>query len=147
LNLWRAAIALPGTVKSVLRRPGGVTCDLTDLRVGQPAAEEVEVDEGLAGHCVWGGAAGATARYLVFVTSSHLLGHGFPFGTLIVNILGSFLLGILAEGMALVWTVPTSLRLFLVVGFLGAFTTFSTFSLDLAVLYERGQMLRTHSTD
>jgi CrcB protein len=90
-----------------------------------------------------GGAAGATARYLVFVTSSHLFGHGFPFGTLIVNIFGSFLLGVLAEGMALAWTVPASLRLFLVVGFLGAFTTFSTFSLDVVVLYERGQILRT----
>lgn len=90
-----------------------------------------------------GGAAGATARYLVFVTATHLFGHGFPFGTLIVNIFGSFILGVVAEGMALVWTVPASVRFFLVVGFLGAFTTFSTFSLDVAVLYERGQMLRT----
>jgi CrcB protein len=85
-----------------------------------------------------GGAVGAMARYLVFITVGLHLGLAFPFGTLIVNILGSFLLGVLAEGMALVWTVSPQLRLFLVVGFLGAFTTFSTFSLDVATLYERG---------
>ncbi len=88
-----------------------------------------------------GGATGALARYGVFVAATHLLGVSFPYGTLIVNVLGSLLLGVLVEGMALAWTVPASARLFLVVGMFGAFTTFSTFSLDVVVLYERGREL------
>ena len=87
-----------------------------------------------------GGAVGAVARYLVYVAAGKVLGAGFPFGTLIVNVFGSFLMGILIEGTALAWTVSPQLRLFLAVGVLGAFTTFSTFSLDVAVLYERGKL-------
>jgi CrcB protein len=87
-----------------------------------------------------GGAIGAVARYFVYVAAAHLLGREFPFGTLIVNIGGSFIMGALTEIMALVWSTPNEMRLFLAVGFLGAFTTFSTFSLDVAVLYERGQL-------
>jgi CrcB protein len=86
-----------------------------------------------------GGALGAGARYLVYIAAAHVLGGGFPFGTLIVNILGSFIMGVLTETMALVWSASSEMRLFMAVGFLGAFTTFSTFSLDFAVLYERGQ--------
>lgn len=88
-----------------------------------------------------GGAVGAMARYAVYVLAGQLLGTAFPFGTLIVNIVGSFVMGVLVEGMALAWTVGPHLRLFLAVGILGAFTTFSTFSMDVAVLYERGQMV------
>jgi fluoride exporter len=88
-----------------------------------------------------GGALGAVSRYLVFIAAGHLLGAGFPFGTLIVNIVGSFAMGVLTEIMALVWSASTQTRLFLVVGFLGAFTTFSTFSLDFVVMYERGRLL------
>lgn len=86
-----------------------------------------------------GGAVGAVARYLVYVLAGQLLGPAFPFGTLIVNIVGSFLMGVLVETMALVWSASQEARLFLAVGVLGAFTTFSTFSLDVAVLYERGR--------
>lgn len=86
-----------------------------------------------------GGAVGAVARYLVYVLAGQLLGPAFPFGTLIVNIVGSFLMGLLVETMALVWSASQEARLFLAVGVLGAFTTFSTFSLDVAVLYERGR--------
>ena len=88
-----------------------------------------------------GGALGAVARYLVFIAAGHVLGAAFPFGTLIVNVVGSFAMGALTEIMALVWSASTQTRLFLVVGFLGAFTTFSTFSLDFVVLYERGRLL------
>lgn len=88
-----------------------------------------------------GGALGAVARYLVFVWAGHLLGTGFPYGTLIVNIAGSFAMGALTEIMALVWSASQETRLLLVVGVLGAFTTFSTFSLDFVVLYERGRTL------
>lgn len=88
-----------------------------------------------------GGALGAATRYLVYVAAGHLLGAGFPFGTLIVNVVGSFAMGALTEVMALAWSASGQVRLFLAVGFLGAFTTFSTFSLDFAVLYERGRFL------
>lgn len=87
-----------------------------------------------------GGAVGATARYLVYVLAGQFLGTGFPFGTLIVNIVGSFIMGVLVEGMALAWTIGEQMRLFLAVGVLGAFTTFSTFSLDVGLLYERGRI-------
>ena len=87
-----------------------------------------------------GGAFGAVARYLVYVLAGQLLGSGFPFGTLIVNVVGSFCMGVLVEGMALAWTISPETRLFLAVGVLGAFTTFSAVSLDVAVLYERGRM-------
>lgn len=87
-----------------------------------------------------GGALGAVGRFLVYVLAAQVFGIGFPFGTLIVNIVGSFVMGVLIEGMALAWTLPEPVRLFLAVGILGAFTTFSTFSLDVAVLYERGRL-------
>lgn len=87
-----------------------------------------------------GGALGAVCRYLVQVLAGQILGAAFPFGTLIVNIVGSFAMGVLVEGAALAWTVGLQLRLFLAVGVLGAFTTFSALSLDVAVLYERGRM-------
>jgi CrcB protein len=84
-----------------------------------------------------GGVTGAVARYLVYVATGHLLGIGFPYATLIVNVVGSFAMGVLVETMALAWSTSTAMRLFLTTGILGAFTTFSTFSLDFAVLYER----------
>jgi len=86
-----------------------------------------------------GGALGAVARYLVMVQAGHLFGLNFPFGTIIVNILGSFMLGALAEVSAIVWSIGGELRAMLVVGFLGSFTTFSAFSLDTLTLLERGQ--------
>lgn len=83
-----------------------------------------------------GGVSGALARYLAYVAVGHLLGTGFPYATLLVNVLGSFAMGVLVETMALVWSTSTATRLFLAVGVLGSFTTFSTFSLDFAVLFE-----------
>jgi CrcB protein len=85
-----------------------------------------------------GGAVGAVGRYLVMSGVGLLLGSGFPYATLTVNVVGSFILGVIVEAGALVWSPGEALRAFMVVGILGAFTTFSTFSLDVAVLYERG---------
>lgn len=87
-----------------------------------------------------GGAIGAMARYLVFVLATRALGASFPWGTLIVNIAGSFVLACLIEVMALRWSVSQEMRAFLVIGVMGAFTTFSTFSMDVAVLYQRGAL-------
>ena len=84
-----------------------------------------------------GGVIGAVARYLVYVAAGHLLGTGFPYGTLFVNVVGSFAMGVLVETWALVWSTSTAMRLLMATGILGAFTTFSSFSLDFALLFER----------
>jgi len=89
-----------------------------------------------------GGAIGALARHFVAAQVGHLAGQGFPWAILIVNILGSFILGALVESFALVWSPSQELRAFIVVGILGAFTTFSTFSMDVVLLYQRGQVLQ-----
>ena len=89
---------------------------------------------------VWvaaGGALGAAGRYLVNVWTGRLLGSGFPWGTLTVNIVGSFMMGALITYMALKWSTSQEMRAFLTTGVLGGFTTFSAFSLDFATLYER----------
>lgn len=87
-----------------------------------------------------GGALGSIARYLVVIWAGQALGTGFPFGTLIVNVVGGFVMGVLAESSALLWSPPTELRIFLMTGVLGGFTTFSSFSLDVATLTERGDV-------
>lgn len=84
-----------------------------------------------------GGALGSVARYLAIVFIGAATGPGFPWGTLAVNIIGSALMGVLAELGALVWQPSSELRIFLTVGILGGFTTFSAFSMDIAVLAER----------
>jgi fluoride exporter len=89
-----------------------------------------------------GGAIGASARYLVGVVCGRLLGTGFPFGTLAVNVIGCLVMGLLIEAMALRWTVSNDLRAFLTVGILGGFTTFSAFSADFALLVERNDYLQ-----
>ena len=92
-----------------------------------------------------GGAIGAVGRYLTMSGVGHWIGHGFPYGTLVVNIIGSFALGVLIEVFALTWSPSAEMRAFFVVGILGAFTTFSTFSLDVIVLIERGEFLSAAS--
>jgi len=83
-----------------------------------------------------GGAMGAVCRYLVMNGAGHFMGHGFPYGTLIVNIVGSFIMGLVIEYSALNWSPSPEIRAFIVIGVLGAFTTFSTFSLDFVTLYK-----------
>lgn len=83
-----------------------------------------------------GGALGAVSRYIVMSRTGALLGTGFPFGTLVVNVAGSFLLGVVVASAAA--SGPTgSVFAFLGVGVLGGFTTFSTFALDVAYLARR----------
>lgn len=88
-----------------------------------------------------GGAGGAVARYITMSMVGHWFGHGFPYGTIVVNIAGSFILGALVETLALVWSPSEAVRAMLVVGVLGAFTTFSTFSLDVHTLAIRGSYM------
>lgn len=88
-----------------------------------------------------GGALGALVRYGVNIGSTRLLGMNFPFGTLSVNIIGCFIMGLLTAMFALKDPVDPSLKLFLTTGVLGGFTTFSAFSLETVMLYDRKPML------
>ena len=83
-----------------------------------------------------GGAIGATLRHLSGIAAVRLIGHGFPWGTLFVNVAGSLLMGLLV--VALARHGGTRFSPLLATGILGGFTTFSTFSLDTLTLYERG---------
>ena len=84
-----------------------------------------------------GAGVGGALRHGVNVGSARLFGYGFPFGTLIVNVVGSFLMGLLAGYFAFRPGIGQHVRLFLTTGILGGFTTFSAFSLDSALLIER----------
>lgn len=86
-----------------------------------------------------GGALGASGRYLTGVGMTALMGRGYPWGTLTVNIVGSFLMGVLV--VVLANFSATRFAPFLTVGVLGGFTTFSSFSLDVVTLYERGEVV------
>ncbi len=88
-----------------------------------------------------GGAVGALGRYFVMVGIGAVGVIHFPIGTIVVNVIGSFLLGALVEASALVISVGPETRAFLVVGVLGAFTTFSTFSMDVIALVQRHDMM------
>jgi len=85
-----------------------------------------------------GGALGSGLRHLVNLAALRLFGPAFPWGTLAVNIAGSFVMGLFVEVLARRFGGSAELRLFVATGILGGFTTFSAFSLDVAVLYERG---------
>ncbi|MEC3861435.1 fluoride efflux transporter CrcB [Mesobacterium sp. TK19101] len=84
-----------------------------------------------------GGAIGASCRFLTGHALLRLLGSGFPYGTFAVNVIGSFLMGVIV--VLLGHFSANRFAPLLVTGFLGGFTTFSSFSLDVATLYERGQ--------
>ena len=86
-----------------------------------------------------GGGIGAALRHGVNLTSARLIGTAFPYATLFENVTGSFMMGVLAAYFAFKGDASQSWRLFLTTGILGGYTTFSAFSLDVALQYERGQ--------
>jgi CrcB protein len=88
-----------------------------------------------------GAGIGGALRHGVNLAALRLVGAGFPWGTLAINIAGSFVMGLVAEYFALKTGLPQHWRLFLTTGVLGGFTTFSAFSLEVALLYERGEVL------
>ncbi len=87
-----------------------------------------------------GGGLGASLRHGINLLTARAFGAAFPFGTLTVNITGSIVMGLLAGYFAFKGDVSQHWRLFLTTGILGGYTTFSTFSLDVALLYERGEI-------
>ncbi|WP_137128862.1 fluoride efflux transporter CrcB [Rhizobium sp. FY34] len=84
-----------------------------------------------------GGAVGSVCRYLTGLWMTRIFGPAFPWGTLTVNLVGSFAIGFLTELVARKLNASMEMRLLIVVGFLGGFTTFSSFSLDTMALLER----------
>jgi CrcB protein len=87
-----------------------------------------------------GGALGSIARYALSTWIFDVSSHKFPYATLAVNVLGSFVMGILFVIIVEKAALPAEMRSLLMIGFLGAFTTFSTFSLDALGLWQNGHI-------
>ncbi len=87
-----------------------------------------------------GGGLGSIARYVVSTEVLSRLGPGFPWGTLTVNVVGSFLLGLVLQASASTATVSPDARLFLTTGFMGGFTTYSTFNYETLRLLQEGSL-------
>ena len=87
-----------------------------------------------------GGGIGAAMRHGINLAAARALGTAFPYGTLLINISGSFVMGLVAAYFAFKGDASQHWRLFLTTGILGGYTTFSAFSLDAALLYERGEL-------
>ncbi|MGH6682606.1 MAG: fluoride efflux transporter CrcB [Pseudolabrys sp.] len=87
-----------------------------------------------------GGGIGATLRHGFNLAFARLIGTAFPYATLFENVSGSVVMGVLIAWFAFRGGVPQHWQLFLTTGILGGYTTFSTFSLDTALLYERGEI-------
>jgi CrcB protein len=85
-----------------------------------------------------GGALGSVARYLTGLAALRWFGPGYPWGTLLVNVVGGLVIGIFAELIARRFDGSQELRLFIITGILGGFTTFSAFSLEVSAMAERG---------
>lgn len=87
-----------------------------------------------------GGAIGSVLRYLAGVFMTRLFGAAFPYGTLTVNVVGGLLMGLFIELLARRFAGSSELQLFVAIGILGGFTTFSSFSLDVVLLWQRGEI-------
>ena len=87
-----------------------------------------------------GGGLGASLRHTVNIACAKCIGTSFPYGTFIINITGSIVMGLIAGYLAFKGEAAQPWRLFVMTGILGGYTTFSAFSLDTALLYERGEI-------
>jgi fluoride exporter len=119
---------------------------LPRVRDAFAACEGVERGVGMRGAVAFvlvflGGGLGAALRHGINLLVARLLGGGFPYGTLLVNVAGSLIMGLMIEYFALKSGISQRWVLFLTTGILGGFTTFSTFSLDAALLSERGHLM------
>ena len=87
-----------------------------------------------------GGAIGASLRHISGIAALRIMGPAFPWGTMFVNVFGSLVMGLLIAWLTKKTGISNELRLFVATGILGGFTTFSAFSLDVANLFERGEV-------
>jgi CrcB protein len=87
-----------------------------------------------------GGGLGSSLRHTINIACAKCIGTAFPYGTFIINITGSTIMGLIAGYLALKGEASQPWRLFLMTGILGGYTTFSAFSLDAGLLYERGAL-------
>ncbi|MBQ8104602.1 MAG: fluoride efflux transporter CrcB [Afipia sp.] len=87
-----------------------------------------------------GGGLGASLRHAINVGCARACGFNFPYGTFVINITGSLVMGLIAGYLAFKGEASQPWRLFVMTGVLGGYTTFSAFSLDAVTLYERGEM-------
>ncbi len=87
-----------------------------------------------------GGGLGSVVRYWMNVLCGRLFGTDFPYGIMLINITGSTVMGLIAGYLAFKGEASQPWRIFIMTGILGGYTTFSAFSLDAAVLYERGEI-------
>jgi len=87
-----------------------------------------------------GGGLGSSLRHTINLLCARCIGTAFPYGTFIINITGSTIMGLIAGYLAFKGEASQPWRLFLMTGVLGGYTTFSAFSLDAALLYERGEI-------
>ncbi|MBX9820356.1 fluoride efflux transporter CrcB [Afipia birgiae] len=87
-----------------------------------------------------GGGLGASLRHAVNVGCARACGLNFPYGTFVINITGSLVMGLIAGYLAFKGEASQPWRLFVMTGILGGYTTFSAFSLDAVLLYERGEL-------
>ena len=110
------------------------------MRPAAPATEKVAALQSYILVFV-GGGIGAALRHFVNLVAVRWLGTSFPYNTLFANVSGSLVMGLLTAYFGLRTGSPQSLKLFLTTGILGGYTTFSTFSLDSVVLWERSQYL------
>ena len=88
------------------------------------------------------GGLGCGVRYLISLWAGERIGTAFPYGTLLVNVIGSFLMALLLEGSLRVVDFPPNLRLALTTGFLGGMTTYSSFNYETTTLVLEGQAVR-----
>jgi len=88
-----------------------------------------------------GGGFGAIIRYLVIEQVNKLFLVAFPFGTIAVNVIGAFLIGLLSSYLAERLDVSENIKMFLIVGFCGGFTTFSSFNIEFYQLFSNGEIL------
>ncbi len=89
-----------------------------------------------------GGSVGAVLRFLTQATVYHFAGRSFPYGTLTVNVFGSFLMGLLSIYLVEKFNLSAEWHLAILIGVLGSFTTFSTFSIETLVLFEQGDLFK-----
>lgn len=88
-----------------------------------------------------GGGLGSLLRFLISEQTNRLFLSSFPFGTIVVNVLGAFLMGLVVSYFADKVNISQNIKMFLTIGFLGGFTTFSTFNLDFYQLFSNGEIL------